>query len=251
MLAQPPSAAASARRPGLRARSSFELSECGGDRQDLGTLELGTHVLCRGSQGGPHVGTVVGHRTAASGERYLLCRWYYRPEESADGRRPFDGCSELLESDHVDIVPRSAVLSRCRVLTAGEFARERDGQIARIRSAREMEYFERNPAVNASRFAAEPWSKTFGNYPTHEELELLNVMHRLLRRVQSEVRPDECRRPLQNWLGTYRPAPECHELRAILTRQRMFSGPPIAAMDREEFPPPVNSKAAKSRATTL
>ena len=207
MHAQPPSAAVqmAGARPGLRARASFDTAD---DLNALGALEVGSHVLCRGRQGGPHVGTVVGHRTAASGERYLLCRWYYRPEESAEGRRPFDGCSELLESDHVDIVPRNTVLSRCRVVSAGEFAREREVQIAVIRSAREAEFFERRPATDASRVAAEPWRTTFGDSPTPGEVELLNVMHRMLRRVQSEVRPDECRRPLQNWLGASRAAPK-------------------------------------------
>lgn len=202
MAANAPPSALPARRRGLRA-----VQTCveGGPE---GELERGEHVLCRGQGGGPHVGTVVGQRTAASGERYLLCRWYYRPEESEAGRQPFDSSSELLESDHVDVVPRSAVLSRCRVLPADEFAREREVQIAAIRAARETELFEQHPVTGASRAAAEPWGKTFGSAPTPEEVELLNVMQRLLRLVQSEVRPDECRRPLQNWLGTSRAAPK-------------------------------------------
>ena len=203
-------------RHGLRARASFDTAD---DRNALGPLEVGSHVLCRGRQGGPHVGAVVGHRTAASGERYLLCRWYYRPEESVDGRRPFDGCTELLESDHVDIVPRNTVISRCRVVSAGEFSRERELQIAVIRSAREAAFFERHPATDASRVAAEPWSKTFGDSPKPGEVELLNVMHRILRRVQSEVRPDECRRPLHNRLSASQAPPKRYELRATLTRQ--------------------------------
>ena len=166
-------------------------------------LELGAHVLCKGggSSGGPHVGEVVGHRTDAAGERFVLCRWYYRPEDAPAGREPFDGCSELLESDHVDIVPHDAVLGPCRVLRPAEFTRERDAEVARIRSARESEFFEREPVTDASRFAAEPWRGTFGDSPTADEVELMSVMHRLLRRVQAEVRPDECRRALENWLG--------------------------------------------------
>ena len=213
MAAVPPSTA----RRGLRV---IQTAGCDGEWSACEEkVERGEHVLCRG-HGGPHVGTVVGQRTAATGERYLLCRWYYRPEESEAGRQPFDSSSELLESDNVDIVPQSAVLSRCRVLPPDEFVRERDVQIAAIRSARQTEFFEQHPVTGASRAAAEPWGKTFGTSPTPEEVVILDVMYRLLRFVQSEVRPDECRRPLQNWLGMSRAAPKPQLSQRRLTHER-------------------------------
>lgn len=235
-------------RRGLRV---IQTAGCESERSGcVGRVERGDHVLCRG-HGGPHVGTVVGQRRAATGERYLMCRWYYRPEESEAGRQPFDSNSELLESDHVDIVPQSAVFSRCRVLPPDEFAREREVQIAAIRSARMTEYFEQHPVTGESRAAAEPWGKTFGASPTPEEVELLDVMHRLLRLVQSEVRPDECRRPLQNWLGTSR-APKLQKaVSDVNSPISVSAGPPNAALDREEFPAQPGSKTAKSRASTL
>lgn len=149
-----------------------------------------THLVSRGAK-----------KDSYHQERPVCRNRYYRPEETPAGRQPFDGCCEVLESDRVDIVPRSMVLSPCRVLSPAEFTRERNAQMACIRCAREAEFFERHPVTDESRVAAEPWGKAFGESPAPEEVELLNVMHRLLDRVRSEVRPDECRRPLQNWLG--------------------------------------------------
>ena len=42
------------------------------------------------------VGKILGLRKDSAGELYMLCRWYSRPEQAASGRRPYDGCNELL-----------------------------------------------------------------------------------------------------------------------------------------------------------
>ena len=240
----------------------------GGEKVLVGILSTAFHslrivwegrLICMRRAGGnvPSVSLLVSVsknrliRRRLGRSRYLLCRWYYRPEETLAGRQPFDGCSELLESDHVDIVPHSSVLSRCRVLGPAEYTREREVQTAAIRSAREEEFFEQHPVTDASRVAAEPWSKTFGNSPTAEEVELLNVMQRLLRRVQSEVRPDECRRSLLDQRGAFAVAPDINEYMPRSVAAECIPGLPNAATDVEEFPAPPNSKAAKSRKMTL
>ena len=265
----------------------------------LGELAVGDHVLCKGG----HVAAVVGQRRDASGERFVLCRWYFRPEDAPSGRQPHDGCSELLASDGIDIVPLSFVLCRCRVLAAAEFTRERDAQLARIQSAREGEHSARDLDLGATqggrvlveklreamslpadaspevvidecetrghcvpdtgtqnmrmrleescaslglpfvvlddvelhqdiihKLASNSWYTALGDFPEKDPsaLCLLSVMGRLLRRVQAEVRPDECRRPLQNWLG-----------------------PATGSVDKEEHPAPTGSAAESSRLNTL
>jgi hypothetical protein len=210
----------------MRPRGSLLPSSALGE---LGELVQGDHVICRGG----HVGEVMGLRKDASGERFVLTRWFIRPGDTPAGHQPFDGCSELLASDAIDVTPLCFVLCRCRVLPAAEFVRERDAQVARIASVREEECAARCVASGTDhpqmdRLAANPWFQTFGDSPTGDALDLLSVMDRLLRRVQAEVRPDECRRPLQNWLG-----------------------PPHSTVDKEEHPAPPGSAAERSRVNTL
>ena len=42
-------------------------------------------------------------------------RWYYRPEESIGGRRPFHGAKELFLSDHYDIQSAHTIEGKCTV----------------------------------------------------------------------------------------------------------------------------------------
>ena len=50
-------------------------------------------------------------------------RWFYRPEETSGGRRPFHAVRELLMSDHEDEVPLGSLIRGARVLSLAEFAR--------------------------------------------------------------------------------------------------------------------------------
>ncbi|KAH7388075.1 hypothetical protein KP509_16G056300 [Ceratopteris richardii] len=44
-------------------------------------------------------------------------RWYYRPEESIGGRRPFHGAKEVFLSDHTDIQSADTIEGKCTVHT--------------------------------------------------------------------------------------------------------------------------------------
>jgi len=47
--------------------------------------------------------------------------WYYRPEETKLGRKPWHAKSEILESDHKDTVHVGCVNSKCKVYTLSEY----------------------------------------------------------------------------------------------------------------------------------
>jgi hypothetical protein len=53
----------------------------------------------------------------------LKVRWYYRPEESAGGRRQFHGSKELFLSDHYDFCSPDAIENKCTVHTFKEYTR--------------------------------------------------------------------------------------------------------------------------------
>lgn len=42
-------------------------------------------------------------------------RWYYRPEESMGGRRPFHGSKEVFLSDHYDVQSADTIEGKCNV----------------------------------------------------------------------------------------------------------------------------------------
>ncbi|XP_051135327.1 chromatin remodeling protein EBS-like isoform X2 [Andrographis paniculata] len=50
-------------------------------------------------------------------------RWYYRPEESAGGRRQFHGAKELFLSDHHDIQSADTIEGKCNVHTFKNYTR--------------------------------------------------------------------------------------------------------------------------------
>jgi hypothetical protein len=66
-------------------------------------------------------------RTADGATGELLCevRWFYRPEDTSDGRQSDDGRDEVFESQHRDVNDVRSVLGRCTVLTEFEYGRYR------------------------------------------------------------------------------------------------------------------------------
>ncbi|XP_024385626.1 chromatin remodeling protein EBS isoform X1 [Physcomitrium patens] len=56
----------------------------------------------------------------------LKVRWYYRPEESAGGRRQFHGSKELFLSDHYDVCSPEAVENKCTIHTFKDYTRLED-----------------------------------------------------------------------------------------------------------------------------
>ena len=187
-------------------------------------VAVGDHVLCRGGGSAQEgccvsVGKILGLRKDSAGELYMLCRWYSRPEQAASGRRPYDGCNELLASPHVDLAPAECVLCHCRVLSAAAYTLEVKRQMQLIHAAREEAFYARPEP-------AEPhWNA--GNEYAGDDAQVMRVLQRLLDRVEAEVRPDECRR---------------------LDAPEFRSEGSLAHWDVEEFPPPAGSALARSRA---
>eukprot|EP01048_Picozoa_sp_COSAG05_P022446 COSAG05_NODE_4494_length_1490_cov_1.629044_1_plen_442_part_01 len=87
---------------------------------------VGDCVVCRSDGGEVSVCEVLGQRQDSTGERFILCRWFYRPEETPGGRLPSHGCCELFSSEEhsIDIAPADTVLCKCRVLSAADYAKE-------------------------------------------------------------------------------------------------------------------------------
>ncbi|XP_051147170.1 chromatin remodeling protein SHL-like isoform X3 [Andrographis paniculata] len=50
-------------------------------------------------------------------------RWYYRPEESIGGRRPFHGSKELFLSDHFDVQSADTIEGKCTVHSFKNYAK--------------------------------------------------------------------------------------------------------------------------------
>eukprot|EP00041_Stephanoeca_diplocostata_P024069 m.602571 g.602571 ORF g.602571 m.602571 type:complete len:254 (+) comp22447_c0_seq2:1997-2758(+) len=68
--------------------------------------------------------------TNKDGEVFVDGRWYYRPEETAEGRKPWHGTDELIDSDHVDAFHVRCVNAMCAVLPLKKFE-ELGGQCAK------------------------------------------------------------------------------------------------------------------------
>ncbi|KAM0924612.1 hypothetical protein ACQ4PT_004586 [Festuca glaucescens] len=50
-------------------------------------------------------------------------RWYYRPEESMGGRRPFHGSKEVFLSDHQDVQSADTIECKCNVYSFKEYTK--------------------------------------------------------------------------------------------------------------------------------
>jgi hypothetical protein len=80
--------------------------------------------VCRNGKGGISVCRIAGYRKDSSGELFILCRWFYSPEETVQGRLPRHGHNELLSGDYIDIAPADTIICRCRVLDPDSYAKE-------------------------------------------------------------------------------------------------------------------------------
>eukprot|EP00249_Psilotum_nudum_P030572 c43327_g1_i1 orf=207-767(+) len=87
-------------------------------------LEPGDCVILKSSD--PNVASYVARIERIDGTEdatTLYVRWYYRPEESAGGRRQFHGSKELFLSDHYDTCSPEAVESKCTVHSFKDYTR--------------------------------------------------------------------------------------------------------------------------------
>eukprot|EP00850_Spirogloea_muscicola_P023042 SM000324S12599 [mRNA] locus=s324:81984:86931:- [translate_table: standard] len=99
-----------------------------GSRQPLTSFKLkgttkdvrvGSCVLMRPPDKGllPYVAKVDAIEQDERKNVAVSVRWYYRPEESAGGRRQFHGAQELFLSDHHDVCTGDSIESLCTVHT--------------------------------------------------------------------------------------------------------------------------------------
>ncbi|XP_056171197.1 chromatin remodeling protein EBS-like isoform X1 [Syzygium oleosum] len=97
-------------------------------RKDLDSYTIkGTHkvvrpgdsVLMRPSESDkpPYVARVEKIEADHRNNVKVHVRWYYRPEESAGGRRQFHGAKELFLSDHYDVQSAHTIEGKCVVHT--------------------------------------------------------------------------------------------------------------------------------------
>ncbi|RWW07532.1 hypothetical protein BHE74_00004823 [Ensete ventricosum] len=63
----------------------------------------------------PYVARVERIEADHRGSARVRVRWYYRPEESAGGRRQFHGAKELFLSDHYDVQSARTIEGTCVV----------------------------------------------------------------------------------------------------------------------------------------
>ena len=125
--------------PGLRMERKFLSRVClywllvCGSRKEAPRYAVGDYVVCRSLGGDVSVCQIAGLRQDSTGERYILCKWFYRPEETPGGRLPSHGCCELFSSDDhsVDIAPADTILCKCRVLSGEAYTAELSAAVQR------------------------------------------------------------------------------------------------------------------------
>lgn len=83
------------------------------------TIKVGDTVLMRNQDTGkpPYVARVEKMWVGGRNNMKVEVRWYYRPEESVGGRRPFHGAKEVFVSDHVDTQSADTIEGTCTVHT--------------------------------------------------------------------------------------------------------------------------------------
>lgn len=74
----------------------------------------------------PYVARIEHIELDTSEKITLKVRWYYRPEESAGGRRQFHGSKELFLSDHYDVCSPEAVENKCTIHSFKDYTRLED-----------------------------------------------------------------------------------------------------------------------------
>ncbi|PWA62215.1 bromo adjacent homology (BAH) domain, Zinc finger, RING/FYVE/PHD-type [Artemisia annua] len=80
-------------------------------------IRFGETVLMRpsGKNQAPYVARVQRFEGDAEGNVKAIVIWYYRPEETIAGRKPFHGKKELFSSDDVDSQSADKILDKCIV----------------------------------------------------------------------------------------------------------------------------------------
>ncbi|KAH8939413.1 hypothetical protein BDL97_15G035800 [Sphagnum fallax] len=83
------------------------------------SVRVGDTVLMRAedSEKPPYVAKIEKIEADSRNNIKLRVCWYYRPEESKCGRRPFHGARELFLSDHYDIQSADTIEGTCTVHT--------------------------------------------------------------------------------------------------------------------------------------
>eukprot|EP00897_Mesotaenium_endlicherianum_P001125 jgi/Mesen1/11012/ME000098S10402 len=90
--------------------------------KDEETVKVGDAVLIRppDKKTPPYIG-VIQNFVRQKNEDMVKIRWYYRPEETMNGRRNFHGQKELFLSDHYDVTSADTIEGKCNVYSFQEY----------------------------------------------------------------------------------------------------------------------------------
>lgn len=83
------------------------------------SVKVGDTVLMRNEESSkpPYVAKLEKMWVDGRNNVKVEVRWYYRPEESIGGRRPFHGAKEVFLSDHIDTQSADTIEGKCIVHT--------------------------------------------------------------------------------------------------------------------------------------
>mmetsp|Transcript_17697 Transcript_17697/g.43924 ORF Transcript_17697/g.43924 Transcript_17697/m.43924 type:complete len:224 (-) Transcript_17697:95-766(-) len=103
-----------------------------GDRESVSSIvykevpfAVNEHVLVKPENPSekPYVGRITEiYEKGADGDPEMRMRWFYRPEETDGGRKPFHGADEVFSSDHFDCISAATIMRRCYIYTLEDYA---------------------------------------------------------------------------------------------------------------------------------
>eukprot|EP00040_Diaphanoeca_grandis_P005827 m.34675 g.34675 ORF g.34675 m.34675 type:complete len:242 (-) comp17018_c0_seq1:66-791(-) len=85
---------------------------------------IGDHMMIKGTgnrKDSDYIALLERIHTNEEGEVFLDTQWYYRPEETALGRLPWQGVEEILGSNHKDTYHVRCVNSKCKIYSLDEY----------------------------------------------------------------------------------------------------------------------------------
>ncbi|BAT92628.1 hypothetical protein VIGAN_07139900 [Vigna angularis var. angularis] len=91
-------------------------------------VRVGDHVTMRppDTNKAPYVARVEKIEPCRKNDVKVHVRWYYRPEDSIEGRRRFHGVKELFLSDHYDVQSAHAIEGKCVVHSFKNYTKLQD-----------------------------------------------------------------------------------------------------------------------------
>ncbi|PWA79961.1 hypothetical protein CTI12_AA086390 [Artemisia annua] len=102
------------------------------------TIKSGNCALFRSddlNQQPPHVGRVESLEPDENNNVIVKVTWYYRPEETSEGRKSFHGDKEVILSDHQELHNANTIIGKCDVHSLAEYIK--------LKNVEDKDYFSR------------------------------------------------------------------------------------------------------------